>query len=87
MITFVTDILSPAEPDILKGFEHYDLVFVPLDDDLSADFLRISPPETGWSHDELCCHSGRLECGDAYLAPPGIPLNIPSSQWVGSSEV
>ena len=41
MITFITDILTPAEPDILKGFEHYDLVFVPLDDDLSADFLRI----------------------------------------------
>ena len=33
MITFITDIQSPNEPYILGGFEHHDLVLVPMDED------------------------------------------------------
>ncbi len=87
MITFITDIRSLKEPDILTGFERYDLVLVPMDDDFNADILRISAPEDGWTHDDLCSHSGRLACGDAYLAPPGRSLDVESALWVGSSEV
>ena len=88
MITFVTDIRSAKEPDILAGFENYDLVLVPMDDDTEPDnLLRFSAPQDGWTHDELCRYSDMLACGDAYLAPPNSPMNVESAQWVGSSEI
>lgn len=90
MITFVTDIRSLNEKDILAGNEHKDLVLVPIEPDMThpqEELFRYSAPDAGWTHEELCRYSDLVETGDAYLAMPGIPLDLNCAHWVGSSEV
>lgn len=90
MITFVSDIRSSKETNILAGNEHKDLVLVPLASDMShpqEELFRFSAPESGWNHEELTRYADLVETGDAYLASPGVPLDRDSSQWVGGSEV
>ncbi|MFA0809360.1 hypothetical protein [Microbulbifer epialgicus] len=88
MLTFVTDIKSPGEPDILAGLETYDLVLGQLDsnnDSLQA--LRFSAPKGGWNHNELTLYANLLDVGDAYLIPPSETLNLGMACWIGSTEV
>ena len=80
MITFVTDQLSPKEPDILTAVKFNTLLIMSLEGQYLA---RFDAPITGWTHQTLCNMNTLFEsawacCGvDAYLG----------NQWVGSSEV
>lgn len=90
MITFVTDIRSAKETDILAGNEGKDLVLVPIEADMTnpqEELFRFSAPEGGWTHEELCRYSDLVVTGDAYLALPKTPMDRNDARWVGSSEV
>ncbi len=77
-ITYVTD-QRPGEPDILTGYMFADLDIRDSDGHL---LLKVSAPETGWTHESLnLVQPQEVQEGndafDAYLN--GI--------WIGSTEV
>jgi len=79
MLTFVTDICSPSEPDILQPVLFEDLVITNHD---GEEIARRRPPAGGWSHvllTELAEELDSLTRDGAEAAIGGV--------WVGSTEV
>ena len=80
MLTFITDIKSESEPDILTVNQHKPLLIVSLEGQYLA---RFNPPNSGWTHQELLLLARSFPdvwdfCGaDALLG----------EQFVGSTEV
>ncbi|MGR6831174.1 hypothetical protein [Aliivibrio wodanis] len=80
MITFVTDQLSPKEPDILTTVKFNSLLIMSLEGQYLA---RFHAPITGWTHQALCNMNTLFESAWAYC---GVDAYL-GNQWVGSSEV
>ncbi|GAD91268.1 hypothetical protein VHA01S_080_00080 [Vibrio halioticoli NBRC 102217] len=51
MLTFITDIVNPKEPDLLANNQHETLLIISLEGQLLG---RYTPPKGGWSHETLC---------------------------------
>lgn len=80
MFTFITDVQSESEPDILAINQHKPLLIVSLEGQWLA---RYNPPSSGWTHRKLnsLAHSFPDQwdfCGaDALLG----------DSWAGSTEI
>lgn len=80
MLTFVTDIQTTHEPDILATVKDKPLLLLTIDGQLLA---RYEAPQGGWTHLALC----RM---NRFIMPAWSELNIDAflgEQWVGSSEI
>ncbi|EGQ9284290.1 hypothetical protein F7U66_00285 [Vibrio parahaemolyticus] len=76
-MAIVAKALFQGEEDLLIGHENEVLIIMNLD---QIPVKRISPPNGGWTHDEL-------EKVDYYgISPDGWDAFI-GHQWMGSSEV
>ncbi|EOW6411049.1 MULTISPECIES: hypothetical protein [Cronobacter] len=75
MITYITD-QHNGEADILASHQSEILILRNLE---GSELLRVTAPETGWTHEALCAIQPveSEEGADAYLG----------EQWVGSTEV
>lgn len=79
MLTFITDIKSDSEPDLLHSHRFFPLMVTTLD---GAAIASYAPPRVGWQQPQLEQISrelsGTLEMGaNAYLG----------KTWIGSTEV
>jgi len=79
LLTFITDIQSPGEPDLLRSRRFCPLTVATLEGEILASY---PPPRTGWCQAQLDNISeqltGRLDMGaNAYLG----------GTWIGSTEV
>lgn len=73
---------TPKEPDLLRGCEHYTLIFTDLDGHI---IQQHTPPGHGWNYQLLediadaLPEQAQRDGWDAYLGD--------KSNWIGSSEV